>query len=246
MRFILLSVLLFFCSHFKDLGATEETIKVQGNGEIKIVPEVASISYDITTKHKDSKKAQESNNTEANRIDKFLKNDYKIDEKDMATQGYQVNPEYDWSDNKRLFKGFIVVHSRSVLIRNTKDAGKILDELYSAVSTEQKTVNIHGINYLTLKKQQYEKECIGLAMDDARAKAEVMAKSAKRTIKKVLRITDSGYQWQNPPGPVPMMNGRGGGMMAAMSLEKSADSSVPVSSGEMTIATSVHVEFEMQ
>jgi uncharacterized protein YggE len=227
------------------LADSNETIRVQGMGELKIMPEVASINYDITTKNKDSKKAQETNNVEAIRIDKLLKSEHKIEEKDLATQGYQVNPDYDWTDNKRVFKGFTVVHHRSILIRNIKDAGKILDELYSTSNTEQKTINIHGIYYFTLKKQQYERECIQLAMDDAEGKAEIMAKKAKRGIKKVLRISDSTQQWQQPT-PTPMMYSKSASMSTMSMSERSADTSVPVSSGEMSFTTTVHVEFEMQ
>ncbi|MDH4468691.1 MAG: SIMPL domain-containing protein [Bacteriovoracaceae bacterium] len=243
-KFLIAALFSLLLNFLANAAAAEETIRVQGMGELKIIPEVASISFDITTKNKDSKKAQEMNATEANRIEKILKNDYKIEDKDISTQSYQVNPEYDWVDNKRIFKHFSAVHGRTVLVKNTKDAGKILDELYSASSSEQKSINIHGIYYLTLKKQQYEKDGIALAMDDALAKAEVMAKKAKRSIKKVLRISDTNSNWQNP-GPIPMANAKSNAMMS-VSMDKDSMSSTPVSSGEMSITTFLNVEYEMQ
>ncbi len=122
------------------------TITLSGYGEVQAVPDIANISFTISKEAKTVKEAQEM----VVKIEKatlsFLKSN-DIAEKDIKTNNFSFSPKYEYQsdpkllmpcneygcppqpDRKRVITGYTATENITVKIRNTDDAGKIIQGL---------------------------------------------------------------------------------------------------------------------
>src|ERR1043166_7288156 len=83
---------------FRFIGsgvAATNTISVDGTGDVFAVPDTATFSYSVMATAKDVTTAQTDVNTKGNAIMSYLKSQG-IDEKDIQTTDYSVNPHYEY------------------------------------------------------------------------------------------------------------------------------------------------------
>lgn len=211
-----------------------DRISVNGVGELEIEPDTAWVTIGVETKAKQANEAQKKNAKIANQISSTLIKNYKIQKKDIQTSNFNVRAEYNYQKNVgRVFVGYVVNNEILIRIRNISKLGNVLDDLSTA---GMNTMN--GIRFDTSKRAEFELKAIGLAMESARKKADVLAKSAGRTIQKV-RIIDTAAHWNAHPRP--MM----GKMMALAETARSAPAPTPIAGGQLKIVANVSVVYEM-
>src|SRR4051812_29272401 len=78
--------------------AASNTISVDGTGDVFAVPDTATFSYSVMSTGKDVTTAQTKVNTDGNTIIGYLKSQG-IDEKDIQTTDYSVNPRYEYGQS---------------------------------------------------------------------------------------------------------------------------------------------------
>jgi uncharacterized protein YggE len=60
---------------------------------------------------------------------------YNIDEEDIQTSNYSVSPIWNWDkDGNRYLDGYSVSNTVTVKVRNTDDAGSIIDDVVDAAA----------------------------------------------------------------------------------------------------------------
>lgn len=233
---------LFLFSNLLVAGrASAEVVKlvsVRGEGEASIAPDMAEIQLQVTSKAKDAKGAQTKNAKEMARVEKVLKEQFKIESKDIQTSNFQVFPEYNYDNNgKRSFLGFRADHGLSVTVKKMDQVGNLLDSLVGKGS-EEVSVQLSSVSFSSSKRKEVEIQALELAMKSASHRAEALAGFAKKKIKGVLRITDS-HLGHVPP---PMLSGG----MAMMKMAADQESqSTQISSGEIKVNAQVSVEYEL-
>ena len=149
-------------------------IWVTGEGKVNVVPDIAMLSLGIeaqaTSVAEAQQEAAEAMDAVMNVID-----GYGIDEKDIQTQFFSIQPVRRWDngDNgKEILIGYRVTNIVTVKVRNIDDAGSIID---AAVAAGGDNTRVNSISFTVDEPEAYYGEAREEAMADAEAKAKQLA-----------------------------------------------------------------------
>lgn len=216
-------------------------VTVTGEGEAVAIPNIASFSYSVTEQAKAVADAQKMATEKENKAVEYLRSNG-IQEKDIKTIAYSINPKYEFQQipcsrfgcvpEKQVLTGYEVSQTISVKIRKTEDAGKILGGL-GALSVQ----NVSGLEFTVDDEKALKTEARKNAIADAKSKADEIANELHIKFKRVVSFFEDGDQ----PTPYYGKAEMGIGDMAAMSV------SVPeIPSGENKIIVRVTVTYEIK
>jgi uncharacterized protein YggE len=201
-------------------------LSVTGQGEARIAPDMATVQLGVTTRAASAAEAMKQNSDQQRAVIAALAG-AGIAERDIQTSGLGLNPVMDYSqDRAPSVTGYEASNSVSVRVAEIARLGEVLDAIVTAGANQ-----INGISFTREDGADAEDEARRAAVEDARHKAEVLAKAAGLTLGPVLVLRDA----QASAGPQPMMR-------AAMAAEK-AD--VPVQAGEVSMAAQVEMDFAL-
>jgi len=222
--------------------AATNTISVSGEGEVFAVPDIATFSVSVRETAKEVKDAQTAATKKGNDIIAYLKGEG-IEEKDVKTTDYSVNPQYEWTQRvcpeggycppgKQVLTGFQVSQTLSVKVRDTKKAGDLLSGVGSRGATE-----VSGLTFEIDDEDVLKAEARDMAIKQAKEKAEVLANSLGVSLVRVVGFYEN-------EGPIYPMYGIGGAERAMDISVKSAPPEIPV--GENKIVSNVSVTYEVR
>ncbi len=177
---------------FSSIIPTSNTISVNGYSEIEAFPDLVGVYFNIETKGDTSEQATKEN---AEVVEK-LKNSLILkgfNREEIKTQNFNVYPDYDWVNGKRVEKGYKATHSLKLEL-STDDTLKIGEAIDAGVEAGS---GISYINFeLTKEKQnEYKAQAIKQASEDARIKAEAMAQGLGQELGKLVSVSDSGFDY---------------------------------------------------
>jgi uncharacterized protein len=206
------------------------SVSVIGAGTIAVKPTIARISFGVFTHNKTANGAQTANDAVMARINAALKA-AGIKEEDIQTAGYSLQPRWIWdkTNEKNIQDGYDMNHSVIVTVRAIKDAGKTV-----SLIADNGANTVSGISFdvddATLERTKLA--ALDLAMASARARADVVARAAGKTILSVqaVIVNENSY---TPPYPMYRND------MAAMKESASA----PVEAGSLDVTISVNVTY---
>ncbi len=216
------------------------TISINGNGEVFAVPDVARISFSVEVKGATVKEAQTQVTKKVNDVLAYLKTQG-IDDKDIHTDNYSSYPEYEYDrtictsyscppSKSPKIVGYRVNQSISIKVRDTDKAGTLLQGL-----GDRNVTNIAGPEFGIDDPDALQAEARKKAIDDARTKAEALAKDLGVHI---VRITS--FQESNGTPPMyyaeKVMNASDSGAAPAPELPK----------GESKITSNVTITYEIE
>lgn len=222
-------------------GATPPSVTVSGQGGIapgivttgeatvKVKPDLAILSVGATAQ---APTAAEAQALVAQRIERILAaaKALGIADGDVATAGYGINPLFDYGQNKGSPKitGYQGNQMLTLKLRDIAEAGKALDAL-----VRNEAATNASLQFSLEDPKPTEAKAREMAIKDAQAKAEAMAKTAGVGLGKIIAI---GENVQPIPfkgfAPQPQMGAGGGGTQ------------VPV--GELEVRINVQVQFAIQ
>lgn len=219
------------------------TISVTGEGEVLARPDIATFSFSVVSEADDAGSAQEESARAVNTILAYL-NDEGIDEKDIKTQYYNLNPRYDYLQSicpreglcppgERVLRGYEVNQTVLVKVRDVDTAGSLI----SGVGTLGAT-NVSSLQFTIDDEDELYAEAREKAISDAKDKASKLAEDLGV---KIVRIT--GFYEEG--------GGRGGdmyNMKAEMVAFDSADESIApnIPTGENTFTSRVNIVYEIK
>ena len=209
-----------------DQMETPRTLSVSGSGQVALVPDIARVNVGVHSEAKLVTAAVNENNKQAQAItDALLKKG--IEAKDIQTANFNVYPmnSYDNMGNITGVK-YSVDNTLYVTVRDLKTLSEILDAAIKAGANQ-----INGISFDIEDRDAAQKQARDLALKDAEAKAKDVAETVGVTLGEVLSINVNNSSYVQP---YPMY-GMGGGMKADMA----AESSVPVSAGQIVVTYEV-------
>jgi len=154
-------------------------MNINGKGNVMVDPDIATVSLGVTTENKELKAAQQENAVKSTQVLNSLTNNG-IEQKDIKTEAYTINPEYDYIEGKQVFRGYKVTHTFKVTIKNLKKVGEIID---SAVASGANMVN--NINFTISNPSIYYRKALNLAIDDAVRKAKSLEEGLEITINRI-------------------------------------------------------------
>lgn len=219
------------------------TITVSGEGNVYAIPDVATFSVTVSETAKDVETAQTAATKKSNDIIKYLK-DQDIDEKDIQTTDYSVNPHYEWSQTacaagssycepgKRVLTGYDVSQTISVKVRETSKAGAVLSGVGSRGAS-----NVSGLSFTVADQNLLEDQARDKAIQDAEDKAKTLAKQLGVSLVRITNFYESGGPVYYAKAMDSMAYGMGGASEAAPAPE--------LPTGQNKITSSVSITYEI-
>jgi uncharacterized protein YggE len=217
------------------------TISVSGYGESYSTPDIATFSYSVVSEKPTVADAQADATAKANAITAYLKS-AGVDEKDMQTSNYSINPQYDYGTSvcaggycppgKQTLRGYEVRQTTTVKVRDTSKAGDLLAGIGTKGATE-----VSGLQFTFDDPQQGQVEARTKAIADASAKAKELAKELGVSLVRVVSFNES-----SGGAPVPMY---------AKAFDSAAGSAVAQSApqlsvGQNKVTDNVSVTYEIR
>jgi uncharacterized protein YggE len=204
-------------------------LSVSAQAEASRVPDVASLSTGVVTQATDANAALRANAEQMTKVMSAIKA-AGIAAKDIQTSGINVNPQYKYTDNQPpAITGYQASNTVNIKVREIDKLGKVLDALVASGANQ-----VNGPSFEIDEPEAVYDEARRAALDKARARAGMYAKSLGMQVRRIVSISEGGGFVR----PMPMM------MMAkAGAMDRAAPS--PVSPGETTLSANLDVVFEL-
>lgn len=227
------------------------TINVTGMGEVFAVPDTASFSFTVMEEGKTVADAQEKATKKMNAILDAVK-EMGIEDKDVKTIGYYSNPKYEYSNSvcpasrdvsgafycppgKQVLTGYEVSQTILIKVRKTDEAGDVLTKVGTLGAS-----NISGLSFVTDDMDAVQAEARDLAIEDAKEKAEILAKSLGVKLVKIVSFNESGGY------PQPYMYGMGAMEAKAVNMDSSVSVAPQLPVGENQVVSNISITYEVR
>jgi uncharacterized protein YggE len=228
---------------FSSIGVAPSqvnTIDVTGEGEAFAIPDVAMTAFNVEQKAKTIKEAQDIVTKKVANAMAFLKS-AGIADKDIKTINYSAYPEYNYNNpcvagaictqKQPELLGYTVTQSVAVKIHDTSITGKIVEGLAQAGIT-----GITNTDFTVDNPDAVKADARKQAIDDAQAKAQVLAKDLGVRLVRIVRFTEGNGGGYPTPMYAKDMLGTGGATSSEAQLPE----------GESKYTSNVTVTYEIR
>lgn len=198
-----------------------------GTGKATGIPDTAQLSIGVTKTAPTVAVAQEKTNIAVNKIIQDLKN-LGIEEKNIKTTNYSVNPNYDFGRGGQNITGYTVTQTLEINIAPLDLANKAID-----ISTVDGVNIVNGVNFIfdDKTKKELEEKAREDAVKMAKEKAERLAKATGIKLGRIIDVQESG---SFEPRPI----------FAAQSLEAGKSADTNLQPGENSITINITLSYE--
>lgn len=212
---------------------------VSAYGKTSAIPDIAQFSFGIITEGgKDLNALQKENSEKSDDIIKFVKTSG-VEDKDIKTNIYSVEPRYSYSPCQPNSKkcdppeivGYTITESVSVKIR---DFSKVNSVLEGVVKNGANSVT--SLNFTLDDPSSVESKARTEAIKKARAKAEEVGKAGGFRVGRILSINEGGFY---PPIAY-------GGDSKEFALARSSSQAPSIEPGSEEVRIDVSVAFEIR
>ena len=159
-------------------------ITAQGHGEVKVKPDIALVTITVTTQSTNQAEAVSQNAEKSTTVLAALR-DAGIVEKDIETQSYTVQPQYDYNVSPAVRTGYQVQNSVQATVRDLTKVGLVIDKTTAGGASE-----IGGVTFDLSDKGAAESAALSQAVASAKQKADVMASAAGVGLGRLLTMTE--------------------------------------------------------
>ncbi len=171
----------------------KSTISVSGNYETNIQPDQSELLITITSKDKDSIKAQTDNTDVTTRVINALK-DKGLNKDNIETLNYRIELLREWDPNTQGYKedGIQVINSIKVTIKDLTKISSIIDAATHVESTPITIISIDNLAFTLSKdkQRQLNEELLAKASKNAKKKANSIADSLGVSIIRVISVSE--------------------------------------------------------
>lgn len=235
---------------FIGAGTTAtNVISFDGKGEVFAAPDLAVVTFTIRENSKDIKDAQDKVTAKETAVLAFLDKSG-IDKKDIKAESYNSYPKYDWKQSpcvysadsysgtycppgKSVLSGYEVSENITVKVRDLSKAGDVMSGVGAVGITE-----MNGPNFSIEKEDQLKAQARKMAIDEAKAKAESLAKDLGVHLVRIVNFNENGNY------PMPMY--ASGMATKADSMMREAAPAPALPAGENKITSNVTITYEIR
>ncbi|MFO1243330.1 MAG: SIMPL domain-containing protein [Rickettsiales bacterium] len=220
-----------YLSHAEDIAV--RSITVTGDAEVKKAPDKADVSISVEEENKSLEEARRLTDQQLKSLTRIAK-EVGISDKDMQTSYSSIQPVYDYTDGKQVFRAYSVNHQILITLRDLSKVAVLTEKLLEA-----KIDNINNVSYGLQNEDASKEEALKLALAKAKSKAQGMTAALGTSLGQVLQINESGVSFQ----PIPVMMRAAKMAPAAMAMD--AGASAPPT-GEIAVNANVSVTFALK
>ena len=211
-----------------NLTGQQEGIVVSGEGNVSVVPDLATVNLGVEAQDTTVTAAQEQA-TSAMEVVMAALADNGVADEDIQTQYFSIYRVTRWDDEtwEEVTIGYRVSNTVSVKLQDMDNISLIID---AAIEAGGDLIRVNGISFSVEDPSIYYEEAREEAMADAESRAEALAELAGIRLGKPTYITESNYQ----PGSVYFSDAR---------VDEAMESGTPISPGETEITLTVQVTY---
>ncbi len=228
MRLILLAALLASPALADpDAGPKPTTLTITAEGHVDRVPDVADLSGGVVTQAPTAAAALAANAQRMTNVVAAIRR-AGVAERDIQTSGLNLQPQYRYGDNAPpVLTGYQVSNTVALRVRALADAGRLVDALVAAGANQ-----INGPAFRVEDSEGTLNAARTAAVVGARKRAELYAAAAGMHLGRIRSITEGGEPAVRP-------------MITVTAMRKMAAPETPVAPGDVTLAATVTIVFEL-
>jgi hypothetical protein len=168
---------------------------VEGSGEVTAVPDTALLNMGVSKTAPSVEAAQTQVNEVINQITAQMKN-LGVEEKNIKTVNYSVNPNYDFTAGTQKINGYMVNADVQVRIKPVDKANQAID-----AATQAGATNVGNVQFVIddAKRAELEEQARKEAIEKAKAKAESISRTSGIRLGRLVDVQESGTPGVQPP-----------------------------------------------
>jgi uncharacterized protein YggE len=204
------------------------SLVTSGQGESKITPDRAAVMINVQTRATTASVSAADNATRTQAVLAALEK-LGLPRAQLSTEGYSVYPEmaYDKNGANPRVAAYVVTNTVRAETHQPAQAGAMVDAALGAGANL-----INGLSFYSASIDAPRREAIGIAVANARADAEAMARAAGGSLGNLIELSTQGPTI--PPRP-----------MFEMAMRKGATSEVtPINPGQQTVTVFVNARWQ--
>lgn len=206
-----------------------DTFNVTGEGTVAAKPDIATLIVGISAQALTVKAAQDQVNLNINKVSEAIKK-LGVEEKDIQTQNYQINPNYDFQGSTQRITGYSASTNLSIKVRKIDLINQVIDE-----ATANGANQVGSISFDVDDKTKLENEARQKAVAAARKKAEDAAKIAGFRLGRIVNYSE-GFDGGPVPMPLRAIAAPGGG--------EKIDTTIEPGSSEIKVVVTLSYELQ--
>ena len=208
----------------------EPVVVASGEGTAQAAPDRAWISVSAESRAPSPREAQRRTAELMRPVLEALRK-ARVPDDAVRTTGYDLQQEFDFTNGKRVSRGYVARNSIEVRVDDVSRVGELLETVVGQGAT-----SVSGLRFDLKDHAKLEREAVRLAVVNARLKAEAAAAGAGRTLDRLVRIDETGGPTPAPPMPF---------MRAAVAAD-AGGGAPPVSVGQIEVRAQVTVTFGLK
>ena len=223
--FLALAGLLLTGGPAMSQSMSDDGIHVSGRGEIRVEPDIARFSLQVTRQGRDAAALKKEMDRITARVLK-LTDSLGIDRKDVTAAMVNIQPNRVHHEGRQSIDGVIANRSISVTLRELERIGELMNQ-----ALESGINSIGGVQLDTSRRTEIEGEALDAAIEDAQALAARAAKGFGVRLSGVRRVHLTGGHMVRP--------------QMARSMEMMSDGGDSFSAGEIVISREIQAVFDI-
>ena len=208
--------------------APERSVTTSGQASVRLAPDRAWVTVGIESRALKPQDAQKKAALAMQAVHTKLAS-LGIPKEAMRTVAFNLNADWDYSNNRRVLRGYVVSNHIEVKVDALDKLADVLDESIAAGANA-----IHGVRWDLQNRDRVERDALRQAVEDAKQRAEVAVAAAGSKLGPVLRINEQRFEAR--PRQIDMM-------MRAEVASAAPAPETPISPGEIEVRASVTVSF---
>ena len=201
-----------------------------GSGSVTGEPDIAALILGVSVEKETVAEAREAAAVSMTAVlDSLKAND--IAEDDIQTENFSIRPQYDYTENGRVLRGYRVNNTISAKVRELQRLSDIIDD---AAGAGGDIIVVNSVQFMIEDPTELQMEARALAAKDAEAKAQTLADAHGVKLGKPVTITEV----------------TSGGISPTVYAESvAADSlrvSTPIEAGQLTVTVNITVVYEFE
>jgi uncharacterized protein YggE len=212
---------------------------VSDQGKVVAIPDIAQFSVSVITQNRSDVGAlQKENTNKVNAVIAFLKSK-NIDQKDIKTQGYDIQPQYEYTRNCEAvcpppkIAGYTITQTISIKVREFETIGNALSGVVAAGAN-----SVSGLSFTIDDKTELENQARAEAIKKARIKAQTLADAAGFKVGRLLGVSEGDITPYPPYGY--------GGDLSVVKSSANYESAPVIEPGSEEITATVSLTYEIE
>jgi uncharacterized protein YggE len=209
-----------------------DVVEVTGVGSAVGIPDIAVLSLGVSVTADTVSEARNTAAATAQKVvDALMENT--VAAEDISTVRFTIRPDYDYSQNETRFKGYTVVNSLRVTVREISAVGDVID---ASIAAGGDNIVFNNLDFAFSETGALETEARENAVQDMSEKAAQLARFAGRELGELKKITENvggGRQF-------------GADDYRTFALEAAASFDTPISAGQDAITVLVYGVYELR